>query len=88
MELYNLFVRFETEFEIEFPENAAETMVTVKDVRDFVRRAYAKQGIECSAGVIFDRIAKLLAILLRADAMAVRPETRFGDLLPKRKPAA
>lgn len=87
MELFNLFARFETEFEIDFPRDAAETMPAVKDVRDFVRRAYAQQGIECPAGVIFDRVARLLAIVLRADAMGVRPETRFADLLPKR-PAA
>ncbi|GAA0524692.1 hypothetical protein FHS83_001842 [Rhizomicrobium palustre] len=86
MELYNLFARFSLEFEVDFPQDASETMLTVKDVRDFVRREYVREGIECSAGVIFDRITRLMAILLRVDVMSVRPETRFADLL--RRPAA
>lgn len=81
MEVYNLFLRFETEFEVEFPENAEETMPCVKDVRDFVRREISRQGVECSAGVVFDRMCRLMALVLRVDATEIRPETRFSDVL-------
>lgn len=88
MELFNLFIRFEKEFEIEFPEQAPEKMLCVKDVCDFIRKEYARQGIEIPSGVIFDRIRRLLVIVLRADDSEIRPTTRFADVAPQRRPAA
>ena len=87
MELFNLFIRFEKEFEIEFPDHAQEKMTSVKDVCDFIRKEYARQGIECPSGVIFDRVRRLMAIVLRADDGEIRPTTRFADV-PRRRPAA
>jgi len=81
MELHNLLLRFSNEFEIDFPENAEETMPAVKDVRDYVRHKIASQGIECSSGMVFDRMRALMAIVLRLDASTIRPETRFADVL-------
>lgn len=87
MELYNLFLRFSQEFEVDFPENAEEKLVSVKDVRDYVRKEISKQGIECSAGVVFDRICRLMAIVLRVDVSEIGPETRFADVLKRRSAA-
>lgn len=88
MELDTLFSRFEIEFEVEFADDAVDTLVTVKAVRDYIRREIMRQGVECSAGVVFDRMCQLIALVLRVDAMAIRPETRLADLLPKRQSAA
>jgi len=87
MELLNLFIRFEKEFEIDFPGSAQENMATVKDVCDFIRKEYARQGIECPSGVIFDRVRRLMAIVLRADDNEIRLTTRFAEV-PRRRPAA
>lgn len=83
MELFNLFLRFEKEFEIDFPDDREETMASVKDVCDFIRKEYARQGIECPGGVIFDRIRRLMRIVLRADEDKIRLNTRFVDLVSR-----
>ncbi len=85
MELFNLFVRFEKEFEIDFPDQAHETMARVKDVCDFIRKEYARQGIECPSGVIFERIRRLMAIVLRTDDSEIRLTTCFEDVIPSRR---
>ena len=88
MELFNLYLRFEKEFEIDFPEDRETTMLCVKDVCDFIRKEYARQGIECPAGMIFDRIRRLMAIVLRADDDKIRLNTRFSDVVAPRSSAA
>lgn len=82
MELYELFERFEVEFELDLPDDAEETLPTVRDVRDYIRKIYRDQGIEAPAGAIFERIRRLTALLTRADASEIEPPTRFTDLLP------
>ncbi len=88
MELDNLFARFEKEFEIELPEHADEKMVQVRDVCAFIRKDYARQGIECPSGVIFDRVRRLMAIVLRADDGDIQLTTRFADMVTPRSSAA
>lgn len=88
MELFNLFLRFEKEFEIDFPGNPEETMGSVKDVCDFIRKEYARQGIEIPSGVIFDRLRRLMGIVLRTDDSTVKLNTRFIDVLAKYNSAA
>ncbi len=88
MELDSLFARFEKEFEIELPEHADEKMAHVKAMCDFIRKDYARQGVECSSGVIFDRVRRLMAIVLRIDEGEIRPATRFADVVARRSTAA
>ena len=88
MELENLFLRIEKEFEIDLPEQAEDNVVSVKDACDFIRKEYARQGIECPAGMIFDRIRRLMAIVLRADDDKIRLNTRFSDVVAPRSSAA
>jgi hypothetical protein len=88
MELENLFLRFEKEFEIDLPEQADETIVSVKDACDFIRKEYARQGIEIPSGVVFDRIRRLMGIVLRADDAAIKLNTRFADVVARYNSAA
>lgn len=88
MDLYGLFLRFSKEFEVDFPEDAEEKFATVQDVRDFVRREIARQGVECSSGVVFDRLCRLMALVLRVDATEIKLQTRFEDILGRRSSAA
>jgi hypothetical protein len=88
MELFNFFLRLEKEFEIDFPDNREETMASVKEVCDFIRKEYARQGIECPSGMIFDRVRRLIGIMLRADEDKIRLNTRFADVLAQRSSAA
>jgi hypothetical protein len=84
MELRELFSRFEIEFELDLPEDAEETLACVRDVRDYVRKAYRDQGIEISSGAAFERIRRITALLTRADASEIEPGSRFTDLLQHR----
>ena len=88
MELENLFLRIEKEFEIDLPAQAEENVASVKDACDFIRKEYARQGIEIPSGVIFDRIRRLMAIVLRADDSAIKLNTRFADVVARRNSAA
>lgn len=83
MELRELFARFEIEFELDLPDDAEETLVCVRDVRDYVRKAYRDQGIEIPSGATFERIRRITALMTRADASEIEPASRFADLLPK-----
>jgi hypothetical protein len=87
MELYELFERFEIEFELDLPDDAEETLLTVRDVRDSIRQIYREQGIEAPSGAIFERLRRLTALLTRADASDIEPATRFSDLLPTHRAA-
>lgn len=88
MDLESLFARFEAEFELDFPADAETTMTRVRDVREFVRRAYARQGIEISAGAVFERLRCVLALVVRGGADEVRPESALMDILARKRPAA
>ena len=88
MELDNLYMRIEKEFEIDLPEQAEEKMACVKDVCDFIRKEYARQCIEIPAGVIFDRVRRLMAIVLRVDDSIIKLNTSFADLVDRRNSAA
>ena len=84
MEVSDLFERFEIEFEIEIPEAAESALITVRDVRDYIRQVYREQGVEAPAGAIFERVRRLMAVLTRNDASEIEPATRLADLVPKR----
>jgi hypothetical protein len=81
MELRELFARFEIEFELDLPDDAEETLTCVRDVRDYVRKAYDNQGVELSSGAAFERIRRITALLTRIDASEIEPGSRFADLL-------
>jgi hypothetical protein len=80
MHVSELFQRYEIEFELDLPEDAEETLVYVRDVRDYIRKAYREQGIEASSGAIFDRLRQITAVLTRTDASEIEPQTRLSDL--------
>jgi hypothetical protein len=84
MELMELFERFEIEFELDLPEDAEDTLLTVRDVRDCIRKIYRDQGIEAPSGAIFERLRRLTATLTHSDASEIEPPTRFADLLVTR----
>lgn len=84
MEISDLLSRFEIEFEIEIPEYVEDSLVTVRDVRDYIRKVYREQGIEAPAGAIFERMRRLIAVLTRTDASEIEPATRLADLTAKR----
>lgn len=81
MEVSDLLGRFEIEFEIDIPENAEDSLVTVRDVRDYIRKVYREQGIEAPAGAIFERMRRMIAVLTRNDASDIEPATRLADLV-------
>jgi hypothetical protein len=80
MNLSDLFSRLEDDFEIEIPEYVEEDMVTVQDVRDYIREMYRDQGMEVPAGAIFERVRRLIAVLARVDASAIQPETKLANV--------
>ena len=55
-----LVMAFEEEFEIEIPDAAAEEMVSVRDVRDFVVAELARNGREITPAEAFERVRKLI----------------------------
>jgi hypothetical protein len=75
-----LYSRLEIEFELEIPEAAEEGLRSVRDVRDYIRHVYREQGIEVSSGAVFERVRRLIAVLARVDASAIRPETLLSDV--------
>lgn len=87
MQLSALFERFEIEFELDLPADAEERLLRVADVRDFIRKAYARQGIEISSGAVFDRLRQIAAVLTRTDASEIEPQTRLADLVSGRRAA-
>lgn len=80
MQLSELLSCFENEFELDIPEDAEESMLCIRDVRDYVREVYRGQGIEVPAGAVFERIRRLVAVVTATDATDVRPDTRLADL--------
>jgi hypothetical protein len=87
MELRELFSRFEIEFELDLPDDAEETLLCVRDVRDYIRKAYGDQGVEISSGATFERLRRITALLTRTDASEIEPATRFADLIPQYRAA-
>ena len=87
MDLNELFTRFEVEFELDLPDDAEDTLVCVRDVRDYIRKIYREQGIEASAGAIFERLRRIAAVLTHADASEIEPQTRLADLIPNDRAA-
>jgi hypothetical protein len=87
MQVGALFERFAVEFELDMPAEAEEKLLRVADVRDFIRKAYARQGIEISAGAVFDRLRQLAALLTHADASEIEPQTLLADLVAGRRAA-
>ena len=81
MDLNELFTRFEVEFELNLPDDAEDTLVCVRDVRDYIRKIYREQGIEASSGAIFERVRRITAVLTHADASEIEPQTRLADLV-------
>jgi len=84
MNVNALFARLEIEFEMDIPEEIEESLVCVRDVRDFIRTTYRAQGIEAPAGAIFERVRRLAARLADADASDIRPETKFSEIVARR----
>ena len=80
MNVTELLACFENEFELDIPEDAEETMVCIRDVRDYVREVYRGQGIEVPSGAVFERIRWLVAVVTATDATDVRPESKLADL--------
>lgn len=87
MKLSELFRRIGVEFEIDMPEDAEEKLLCVRDLRDFVRKAYRAQGIEISSGAVYDRICQIAALLTRIDTSTITPETRLADLMQRNRAA-
>ncbi len=81
MDLDELFLRFEVEFELDMPDDAENTLVCVRDVRDYIREVYREQGIEAPAGAIFERVRRIAAHVTHADASEIEPKTRLADLI-------
>jgi hypothetical protein len=87
MDLNELFSRFEVEFELDLPDDAEESLVCVRDVRDHIRKVYREQGIEASAGAIFERLRRITALLTRTDASEIAPAPRLSDLVQAHRAA-
>ena len=81
MDLNEVFSRYEVEFELDLPDDAEDSLLCVRDVRDYIRKVYRDQGIEASAGAIFERLRRITAVLTRTDASEIAPETRLSDLV-------
>ncbi len=83
MNLSDLFAHLETEFEVDIPEDAEETMPCVRDIRDYIRDCYKDQGMELPSGAVFERVRRVIAIWAKVDAMKIQPQTKLVDILPK-----
>lgn len=80
MNLTDFYSRLETEFELDIPEEAEEKLTNVRDVRDYIREAYRVQGTELPSGLIFERIRRIIAVLAKTDATAIKPETKLSEI--------
>lgn len=80
MNLNELFTRLENEFQIEIPEADEAKLASVRDLRDYIREAYREQSMELPAGLIFERLRRLIALVALVDASDVKPESRLADI--------
>jgi hypothetical protein len=55
-------------------------MVTVQDVRDYIRETYRTLDMEVPAGAIFERVRRLIAVLAHVDATAIQPDTKLANV--------
>lgn len=83
MNLSDLFAHLEIEFDIDIPEDAEETMLCVRDLRDYIRDAFKDQGMDLPAGAVFERVRRTIAVWAKVDAMTIQPQTKLIDIMPK-----
>jgi acyl carrier protein len=83
MNLSDLFAHLESEFELDIPEDAEETMLCVRDIRDYICDCYRDQGMELPASAIFERVRRTIAVWAKVDVMKIQPQTRLTDIVPK-----
>lgn len=79
LDTVELVMAFEEAFEIDIPNDVAEKMLTVRDVRDFVMGEYSRLGKHPDPDQIFDTIRALTVRISSADPEKIKLDTRFVD---------
>ena len=70
---------FEEEFGIEIPNEAAEGMVFVRDVRDFMVTEICRGGGLVDPDDVFERIRMITANISNVDRSKIQLDTKFVD---------
>jgi acyl carrier protein len=79
LDTVELVMEFEEEFDIEIPNTAAENMVTVGDVVEFIRLELTRRGCAADANDIFERVRRLSAGKANIDPDEITPTTSFVE---------
>lgn len=83
MKLSDLFSHLEVEFDLDIPEDAEETLLTIRDIRDYIRDCYRDQGMDQPAVAIFVRVCRVVAAWAKVDSRKLQPETKLADVMPR-----
>jgi acyl carrier protein len=79
LDTVELVMAFEEEFHIEIPDEAAEKMITVRNVRDFVVAEGRRLGRTIDPVDAFERIRKRTIDISNARPADIGLDTRFVD---------
>ncbi len=84
LDIIELFMRIEDEFDIEISNEEAQVLETVGQMRDFVMLKLHLDGRArvCASLWTFYRMRAALAETLGLDRRSIRPDTRIASLLP------
>jgi len=86
LDTVELVMRWEEEFDIEISNEAAEHMLSVRDLRDFVLSEYQRSDRPSDADDIFRRIVQITADQLGLKTEEIGLDTTFVDDLGADRP--
>jgi acyl carrier protein len=79
LDTVELVMAFEEEFGIEIPDNGAEQLVTVRDVRDFIVTVLRQRGGVVDPDDVFERVRTITMKIANVDRSKITLDTKFVD---------
>jgi len=79
LDTVELVMAFEEEFGIEIPNEAAERMISVRDVRDFMVAEIRRRGGVVDPDDVFERIRTVTMKISNVDRSKIQFDTKFVD---------
>ena len=79
LDTVELVISFEQEFGLSIPDEPAEMLVTVRDVRDFILSEYARRGIKADPDNIFERIRDRTIEIANVRRERITLDTKFVE---------
>ena len=79
LDTVELVMAFEEEFGVEIPNEAAEKMVSVRDVRDFMVAEIRRRGGVADPDDVLERIRAITMKISNVDRSKIQLDTKFVD---------